>query len=215
MYQKISETMKVRAHREHVPDQRAAELRPKLHRVRVRQEPVEEPGPAQVQQRKHGRAHHGENRHGLGDAIDRGAPLLVQQQQDRRDQRAGVPDPDPPYEIGDREAPGDGNVDAPNTHADDEQIDDDPDEQRQQRQGKRHRGQPAAGRRAGQHDVTDLRRYARQVVPLRHVLGDARLRLGSGGSISTWRARGHVRTFSSSRVRVAQVRPGRSCAESC
>ena len=38
--------------REDVPDQRAAELRPEAHRVRVGQQPVEEPRPAQVQQRE-------------------------------------------------------------------------------------------------------------------------------------------------------------------
>ena len=45
----------------------------------------------------------------------------MQQQQDRRNQRAGMPDPDPPHEIHDGEAPSDGDVHAPNPHADGEE----------------------------------------------------------------------------------------------
>jgi hypothetical protein len=59
------------------------------------------------------RARDREERHRLGEAVDRGPPFLVQEEQDRGDERAGVPDPDPPDEVDDREAPGDGDVDAP------------------------------------------------------------------------------------------------------
>ena len=38
------------------------------------------------------------------------------------DQRAGVADTDPPDEIDDGKAPADGNIDAPNAHADDKQV---------------------------------------------------------------------------------------------
>ena len=44
------------------------------------------------------------------------------QQQDRRDQRAGVADADPPDEVDDGEAPGDRDVDAPDADALDEQV---------------------------------------------------------------------------------------------
>ena len=72
----------------------------------IREQPVEEPRPAQVQQREQAGAGDGEERHRLGEAVDRRPPLLVQQQQDRRDQRAGVADADPPDEVDDGEAPG-------------------------------------------------------------------------------------------------------------
>ena len=62
--------------REDVPDQRAAELRPQAHRVRVREQPVgRQPRPAGVEQREHAGARHGEQRHRLGEAVDRRAPL--------------------------------------------------------------------------------------------------------------------------------------------
>ena len=95
-----------------------------VHRVRIGEQPVEEPRPAQVQQREQPGAGDGEQRHRLGEAVDRRAPLLLQQQQDRRDQRAGVADADPPDEVDDREAPGDRDVDAPDADALDEQIGD-------------------------------------------------------------------------------------------
>ena len=111
----------VRRDREHVPRQRAAELRPHAGDVRERVQPVEEPRPAHVQQREHARAHDREDRHRLGEAVDARPPLLVHQQQDRGDQRAGVADADPPHEVDDREAPGDRDVDAPDADADVEQ----------------------------------------------------------------------------------------------
>jgi hypothetical protein len=52
-------------------------------------------------------------RHGFGETVDRIAPRLIQQQQNRRDQRSGVADTDPPDEVDDREAPADRNVDTP------------------------------------------------------------------------------------------------------
>ena len=94
--------------REHVPDQRAAELRPQPHRVRIREQPIgRQPRPAGVEQREHRRARHREERHRLGEAVDRRAPLLAEEQQDRRDQRAGVADTDPPDEVDDVERPAD------------------------------------------------------------------------------------------------------------
>ena len=58
----------------------------------------------------------------LGEAIDRGAPLLAQEQQDGRDQRAGVADADPPDEVDDVEAPAHRLVVAPDADADEDQL---------------------------------------------------------------------------------------------
>ena len=46
-----------------------------------------------------------EDRHRLGEAVDRGAPVLPEQEQDGADQRAGVTDTDPEDEVDDVEAP--------------------------------------------------------------------------------------------------------------
>ena len=62
-------------------------------------------------------AHDGEDRHRLGGAVDRRAPLLAEQEEDRRDQRAGVADADPEDEVDDRPAPADRVVQAPDADA--------------------------------------------------------------------------------------------------
>src|ERR1043165_1450991 len=82
----------------------------------------------EVQDRKDAGDAGGEERHCLGEAVDRRAPALAQQQQDRRDERAGVADADPPDEVGDGEAPGDRDVDAPDADAAHEEIADRADE---------------------------------------------------------------------------------------
>ena len=151
--------------REHVPDQRALEVRPDAHRVRVRHQPVgADPGPAHVQDREHPGAGHREQRHRLGEAVDRGAPLLAQQQQDRRDQRAGVADADPPDEVDDREAPADGDVDAPDPDAPEQQ----PGEREQQhvhdRERDREADEPAERRLLREHEARDLVGDAREGV---------------------------------------------------
>jgi hypothetical protein len=50
-------------------------------------------------QREHAGADDREDRHRLGEAVDRGPPLLPEQEQDRRDQRTGVADADPEHEV--------------------------------------------------------------------------------------------------------------------
>ena len=123
MYQNSSRHRGVGADREHVPDQRAAELRPDAHRVRIRQQPVgRQPRPAGVDQREHQRAGDREERHRFGEAVDRRPPVLLEQQQDRRDQRAGVADADPPDEVDDVERPADRDVVAPDADALQEQV---------------------------------------------------------------------------------------------
>ncbi len=144
------------ADREDVPHQRAAPLRPKVHRVGVGREPVEELRPAHVQEREYAGAGDGEERHGLGEAVDRGAPLLMQKQQNRRDQRAGVPDADPPDEVDDREAPADGYVDAPDADAFVKHVGDGEMQDHDQGEGHREADPPAARDGIGQHDGADL-----------------------------------------------------------
>ena len=108
--------------REHVPQQRTAELRPEGHRVGIGEQPIKQPRPAQMQQRKQAGAGHREQRHRLGKAVDARPPLLPEQQQEGRDERAGVTDADPPDEIDDRKCPGHGNVGAPNADAGRHQV---------------------------------------------------------------------------------------------
>ena len=117
MYQNRIDTIDVGADREDVPHQRAAPLRPEVHHVGIGDEPVEEPRPAEVQDRHETGHRDGEDRHGLGEAVDRRAPVLAQQQQERGDEGAGVADADPPDEVGDGEGPGNRNVDAPDADA--------------------------------------------------------------------------------------------------
>ena len=51
------------------------------------------------------RARHGKQRHRFREAVDRSAPLLIQQKQNRRNQRSGVTDTDPENEVGDVPGP--------------------------------------------------------------------------------------------------------------
>ena len=55
--------------------------------------------------------------HRFGKPIDRSAPLLVEQEENRGNKRSRVADTDPPDKVDDREAPADGYVDAPNSDA--------------------------------------------------------------------------------------------------
>src|SRR5205807_1558463 len=96
----------VGGYRENVPGQRAAELRPYVHRVRVREEPVREPWAADVDEREDAGAADGEDGHRLGEAVDGVTPGLLEKQKDGGDQRASVTDTDPPNEVDDGESPG-------------------------------------------------------------------------------------------------------------
>src|SRR5581483_11378702 len=105
-----------------VPDQGTAELRPERHRIRIRQEEIKNPWPAQMEQRKKTGAHYREESHGFGEPVNGRAPFLEQEQQDSGDKSAGVTDPDPPNEVRDGKAPRYWNVDPPNTDPSIEQI---------------------------------------------------------------------------------------------
>jgi hypothetical protein len=91
-------------------------------RVRVGQDEEHRPGTAKVQDREHARAHHREERHGFRGSVDRGAPILVEEQEDGGDERAGVADTDPPDQVHDGETPADRVVDAPDAQAFPEEV---------------------------------------------------------------------------------------------
>ncbi len=165
--------------REDVPDERAPELRPHAHGVGVGEEPVGEPGAPEVEHRVEPGAGHGEERHRLGEAVDRGPPLLAQQQEDRRDQRAGVADADPPDEVDDVEAPADRDVDAPDPHPLGEEDGDRPEEHHDQREGDAEAQVPPL-RHAGEDDRADLVGDRGGGVPRRHDRRLLRLRPDGG-----------------------------------
>ena len=151
--------------REDVPHQGAAELRPHPHLVRDREHPVRHPGAADVDAGEDQRARHREEGHRLRRAVDRGAPLLAEEEEDRRDQGAGVADADPEDEVGDVEGPADGVVEAPDADPLPEQPGDADAEQAEHREGDEEADPPAAGGRA-------LHRPC-------HRLGDGMERLGA------------------------------------
>ncbi len=147
---------RVSRYREHIPNQWAAKLRPRPHRVGIRKHPVSKPRTPHMQQRKHPRASHRKQRHGLGKSIDRGAPFLTQQKKNRGNQRPGVPDSNPPDEIDDRKAPADGNIDAPYPHADRQQPSHRVQKHHQQRERDGEAEEPAAPPPLPQHDRADF-----------------------------------------------------------
>ena len=103
---------------EHVPHQGALELWPDAVGARVGEEPVDgEPRPPGVQHGEERRLHHREERHRLREPVDAGAPLLLEEEEDGRDQRPGVADADPPDEVDDSEGPADRDVGPPHPDA--------------------------------------------------------------------------------------------------
>ena len=70
-----------------------------------------------MQQWKKSGARHRKEGHGLGEPVDRRAPFLGHQQEDRRDESARVTNSNPPNKIHNRESPGDRNIHAPNANA--------------------------------------------------------------------------------------------------
>ena len=102
---------------EHVPHQRRAELGPDAVRVRQREQPPRKPHAPDMDDGVNSGAHHREDGHRLRRAVNRSAPALAQQEKDRRDERSGVADADPPDEVDDRPPPHDRMVQAPNAHS--------------------------------------------------------------------------------------------------
>ena len=99
-------------------------------------------------QREQQRADDREQRHRLGEAVDRRAPLLLEQQQDRGDQRAGVADTDPPDEVDDAERPADRDVVPPDADALVQRPGDGDHQHAEQRQRDGEAGPPALARAA-------------------------------------------------------------------
>ena len=66
---------------------------------------------------KKARAGHGEEGHGLSEAVDAGPPFLVHQQENGGDKGAGVADTNPPDKIDDGKAPRGRDADAPDADA--------------------------------------------------------------------------------------------------
>ena len=74
-------------------------------RVRDREKIPGVPDPSDVKYGEDRGANHRENGHRFSGAINRRPPFLTEQAQDRRDQRTGVTDTHPPYEVGDIPCP--------------------------------------------------------------------------------------------------------------
>ena len=107
----------VDADREDVPQERAPEVRPHPHLVRDREHKVGDPNPSDVEPREDQRTHDGKDRHRLGRAIDRGPPLLPEEEEDRGDQGSCVADAHPEYEVRDVPRPADRDVESPDPDA--------------------------------------------------------------------------------------------------
>jgi len=80
----------------------------------------------------------------------------VEQEKNGGDQRPGVPDSDPPDEVGDCKRPGDRDVNSPDPHAVDHQKSYNDVEQHQQAKGDQKAENPAGRRRTRQHDRANL-----------------------------------------------------------
>ena len=109
---------------EHVPQQRRTELRPDAVGIGQRQQPPAKPDAPDVNQRKNAGAHDREDGHGLGGAIDRGAPFLTKQEENRGDKRSCVADADPEDEVRDVPRPGDWDLQTPHAHPGGHEVND-------------------------------------------------------------------------------------------
>ncbi len=137
----------VDADREDVPEKRAPEIGPRAHLVREREHPVGDPDASHVDPRERQGAHDREEGHRLGRTVDRGAPGLAEEEEDRRDERSGVPDPDPEHEVRDVPRPADGLVEAPDADPLPEQPRDRHAEKAEEPQGRDEEEPPADRRR--------------------------------------------------------------------
>ena len=135
--------------RPEIPNKGAAPLRPDLHAGRIGREPVEIKRPSKMEDREQPGDRYGEKRHGFGEAADRGAPVLPGEDEQRRDQRAGIADADPPDIVRDGVAPHDAGVDAPDADAGGEEFVD-ADEGRDQPHRAEHESDPPAQTRRPQ-----------------------------------------------------------------
>src|SRR5690625_651397 len=114
----------VGADREHVPKERALEVRPDVHLVRDREEIIVEPGATGMERREDTRAEDGEDRHRFGEAVDARPPVLPKEEEDGGDERPCVADADPPNEVGDIPGPISRGVITPDANADRDEVGD-------------------------------------------------------------------------------------------
>src|SRR5262249_28037878 len=105
-----------------------------------------------VDEREDAGASYREKSHRFRETVDGSAPLLIQQEQDGGNQRAGVADTDPPDEIDDRKAPANGNVDAPDADALDDEPGDSNGQQHHDGEGEAKAGEPAHRNRTREDD---------------------------------------------------------------
>src|SRR4029077_3581030 len=86
---------------EKIPEQRRAKIRPDVAFAGVGNEPVEEPGAAEMADGDDRADGEREDRDGFGAARHRAAPTGIRQAQNSGDKRPGMADSDPENEIGD------------------------------------------------------------------------------------------------------------------
>ena len=131
-------------------------MRPEVKGVGIGKDPVGEPGAAQVEHRKEQRARDGEERHRFGKAVDRRAPLLAKEKENRRDQRAGMANPDPPDEVGNIKTPAHRLVDPPNANAAQKELTHGKEKDHKQHKTNRQPHKPGFGRHPRQDDSRNL-----------------------------------------------------------
>ena len=180
-----------------------------------------EPRTAGVDQREDAGAGDGEERHRFGEPVDRRAPVLLEQQQDRRDERAGVADADPPDEVDDREPPADRDVDAPDPGAFEEQPGDRHQQHHRQHEADEEAEEPAVRMAPRQDDRGDLLGDRAERVSRRDDRRRARMRV-SGPSVFRRRVPGcrfelgirvpQRREIRRPRPRIEVLEERRSCA---
>ncbi len=190
-----------------IPPQRAAQLRPHSHHVRIGEQPVEQAGPAEMQDRHDAGAGGGGEQHRFGDAVGRRAPRRARQIEQCRDDRAAARQRDPPDIFGDRKPPGDRDVDAPDADAVDEQPRHRDDEHQQQGERDAEADPPPARRLRPQHAVADSSLSEREADPR---LDDRRLARAGRSRRSS-----RLLAVSIARIGVADERASSWCAAGC
>src|SRR5262249_9904736 len=100
----------------HAQDEGTPKLRQGPHCVGVREEPIGQPRPAYMKRGIDGRASHSEQSHGLGETVYGSSPLLSQEEQDRRNECAGMPNTNPPDESDNFKRPADGDIVSPDAN---------------------------------------------------------------------------------------------------
>ena len=184
-----------------VPHQRAAELRPQIEVVRIGQGPVEEPGAAQMDDRIDAGRCGRQQRNGFRDAVQCAAPVLPQQQQQRRNHQCAAGISHPPVVADDVQRPADRDVVAPDADAPIEHPAQRHAEPERQCAAHRRRRAASACRRVVEGDAGDLRADRLAGVGRRQIAGPTVLD----------RLARHVRPFAP----VGRTRRGRWCGGAC